>query len=759
MNRRTQVTIVSRSDGGQHVSDVVRALKSHKITYSVVGFDSSRPLAPQMKSLGDLTLWRASSLDVRTQRSSVAGYLDRTIMVNEAVFRAPATAEKYYQQQTIAATGSLMKYAISTFMAADKKILQEIVERGDLKFPVIAKPNNGSRGRGISLLETFDDISKLDRPLREYVFQSFIKNDGDWRVIVLGGQPIGVMKRIAQAGSYLNNISQGARAVNEIDNATRRELFAVASRVAALFNLRFCGVDLIRDAETGILRILEINTAPQWGGEFGFQSITGVDIGEKFANYAGHMLGLAGSAEPMHSMVDAYFKDMLEPHSSELFHYASRTWLWKGDAWSRRVLDDMYSQYIGSTPDEIRKILTGIVARKDQPLSVNQNKRYRKQYFEKYRMLPIYNRLLFKAIFSDSLYNQDIRPYIKELVPDEDFLRLFSELLSDHDAVRILSTHAINFMYLLKNYFKSLRLASSVLVDPSELMEVASSYEDLIEQEVVTREEAIKLRIYLLTHAILGESRFYQRRVSAAGFRRMCKMLEDIVSENYFDVSLDNKLEFLVCADICRYKTGLRDLILSEAEKSVSWAGVFLVDRDGAPTRHALRTSEHRNVLYVMASRPRYLDEQNEIASKVHDVSLGKKTIGRLARVRLPGVSSYRLVARVDTGATRSSLCVSNVHEKNGELRYSLLYPGHPLYTGEVIKTREYFQKSLKAASIKDSMRYVVKMRIEVGSDSPIEVACNLADRQHMLYPVLIGRDILRGRYEVDVGRQFAVSH
>lgn len=751
--KRPDVTIVSRSDTGWHVAEVVRGLKRRGMSHAVIDFDASQNLSNEMKKLGTLTLWRGSSLNSVSQRSSVAAYLDTTYMVNEGVFMKPAVTEKYYQQQTLAANRTLSKYAIPTYMAKDKAVFTAVIKRGDLQFPVIAKPNNGSRGEGIHLLKSIDDLQKLEQPLKEYVLQNFMTNDGDWRIIVIGGRPLGVMKRIAQEGSFLNNISRGAHSINETDETIRKELFAIAPKVAALFRLRFCGVDIIRDNETGQLKVLEVNTVPQWNGEFGFQSMTGVNIGDYFAEYAESVL----SSGRLSERVDAYYKKTITTYPVEQFHYASRLWLWKGDPWARQVLDGKKNWYIGDTPEETRAILARIVSKKKEPLSVNQNKKYRKEYFEKYRLLPVYNALLFKVIFSDSIYSYDIRPYVRELVSDADFLKLFGEIIADRDAIRVLSTHAINFFYLLKNYFaSSLSLSASVLVDTDEILELAGTYDDLIERQILTKNDALKLQIYLLTHAVIGESKFYQKKVSLQGFKDMCQAIEDIIKKNYSDISLDNKFEFLVCTDICGFQTTLRTMILQEAKKSISWAGVFIVEQDAEAVRHTINTAEHRNVLYVMASHKRYSQKKIKSSKHTTNPTVQRKTIGRLARVRIPTISNHRFIARVDTGATSSSLCVSDVIEENGVLSYALMYPGHPQYTGKRITTKDFTRKSVKSVGTKADNRYSVSLEVVIGDNESIVAEYTLADRQHMIYPVLIGRNILRGNYKVDVDKQFA---
>ncbi len=94
------------------------------------------------------------------------------------------------------------------------------MEQGKLSFPFIKKPDLGARGEGV---EVIGDSRQLDQLKNEeitgFVFQNFIENKGDYRVFVVGGKPIGVMKRIAQKGSFLNNVSRGGRAVKEENSA------------------------------------------------------------------------------------------------------------------------------------------------------------------------------------------------------------------------------------------------------------------------------------------------------------------------------------------------------------------------------------------------------------------------------------------------------------------------------------------------------------------------------------------------------------
>lgn len=529
---------------------------------------------------------------------AIVNYLDKTYMINEAVFLQPNTAEKYYQQQTLASTPGLKNYAILTYRVKGKTQFQQLIDTGRLSLPIIAKPNSGCRGEGIILIRQVSDFEKLERPAGNYVLQEYIENNGDWRVIVVGGRPIGAMKRVAQEGAFLNNISQGAHATTEEDPEVLKLLYKLAPRVAAQFHLRFCGVDIIRDERTGEYKILEVNTVPQWMNQYGFTNVTGVSVAQKLAEYMKAVLSWKKSGNLLDS-IDEYFKGSLELYPHELFHYASRRWLWSRDEWSAKQLADMKAWYLGEDEAGYDEKIAEICNKTVRTENVNQGRAYRRKYYERYDKLPIYNAILFRYLFAQTLYGIDLRPYIHKYISDTELSGLYEQLIRDHDAIRVLSTHAVNFCYLLSNYM-------NIQLEPHLFLDISNEYDHLVASNELSENVAKKLEVYLLTHVIIGESRFYSRNVENDAYTDICHRLEGIIKSNYFDISLDNKLEFLVCAELCNYKTELRALILQEAGRSVSWAGPFIVDNDAAAIRHIVQTAEHRNVLYVMANSERF---------------------------------------------------------------------------------------------------------------------------------------------------------
>jgi hypothetical protein len=121
-----------------------------------------------------------------------------------------------------------------------------------------------------------------------------------------------------------------------------------------------------------------------------------------------------------------------------------------------------------------------------------------------------------------------------------------------------------------------------------------------------------------------------------------------------------------------------------------------------------------------------------------------KSTVGAVEEIMLMpwGV---RLPARIDTGATTSSLDVCDVKVEGNYVNFSLSdrCGGHkvrrPLLGWKNIRTSEGSDR-----------RPVVLMDICLGPKL-IKTHVTLNDRSHMEYPFLVGRRTLRGKFVVDV--------
>ncbi len=108
---------------------------------------------------------------------------------------------------------------------------------------------------------------------------------------------------------------------------------------------------------------------------------------------------------------------------------------------------------------------------------------------------------------------------------------------------------------------------------------------------------------------------------------------------------------------------------------------------------------------------------------------------------------SIRLPARVDTGASMTSLDARNITVTEDRVRFKL-----PESFGE----HEFDLPIVRWGHVRSSMgiqqRPVVQMDICVGAEK-LRVKVNLNDRSGVKYPLIIGRNLLRKKFLVNPGK------
>lgn len=596
-----KLSIISRDKSALHIRALLRAARNNNLAAEVVELKDFEDFKTKAPALGEVVYWRTSGLDIHSERAAVGPYLKGKHVINRALFERPYVTHKFYQQATIAAAGVS---GIDTYRFRTKSELKAALAQGRLSLPLIAKPNLGAHGIGVSLLKTRADINSLV-DCKNLVFQRYIQNQGDWRVIMLGGRALGVMKRTAKAGSVLNNVFQGGATSLEADPAVLGAVITIATEATAALDLVFCGVDVIRDEASGTYHFLEINTAPEWLK--GFQPISGVNVADELIKYCTE-IGARGH-KPLATVIEAYYNNSLGTpglDADSVFHFASRLYLWTGGAKAKPLIKKIQGDYLGNTELATKQKLEAYLS-KELPVSKIA---HRRRHFIKYPKLRAYNRILFKVLFAENIYNLDLRSIVKTLGIEVELARLYQVVGQDKKAIQSLSTHAINFLFLVENYFKRQpKLLGRGRFDYKRCL--IDNAEELSLQMEHGRQTAdsLKLGIYTISHIIIGQSNYYARPVTGQAYAQVLKSLDKIIAQNYFSLSLDIKLEFLVCAKLCGYTAELTPLIRAEVESSLSEVGNFLVDTYNQsahlrPMKNRLWQSEHRSVLYLMSVLP-----------------------------------------------------------------------------------------------------------------------------------------------------------
>tara|TARA_R110002124_G_scaffold154817_1_gene321888 strand:+ start:1007 stop:1528 length:522 start_codon:yes stop_codon:yes gene_type:complete len=129
--------------------------------------------------------------------------------------------------------------------------------------------------------------------------------------------------------------------------------------------------------------------------------------------------------------------------------------------------------------------------------------------------------------------------------------------------------------------------------------------------------------------------------------------------------------------------------------------------------------------------------------------------IGATDYVDLPELGWFKAHARVDSGATGSSIHCSSVKLiKEGDQEMLLVKldskRGAPEHTFTVTSFKETIVKNSSGLAEK---RFVIKTIIELFGRK-IRTEFSLANRKKMRYPVLLGRKLLKGRFLVDVSQK-----
>jgi hypothetical protein len=120
-----------------------------------------------------------------------------------------------------------------------------------------------------------------------------------------------------------------------------------------------------------------------------------------------------------------------------------------------------------------------------------------------------------------------------------------------------------------------------------------------------------------------------------------------------------------------------------------------------------------------------------------------KTIIGSEEVISFPEVGIDSISARIDTGATTSSLGVKKIQENDGVLCCTM--PNQ-----QKVCFKDYTKKVVKSSFGHIEERYVIRLLVNVHGRS-VRTNFTLANRSKMKFPVLIGRNLLKGKFIVDV--------
>lgn len=128
-----------------------------------------------------------------------------------------------------------------------------------------------------------------------------------------------------------------------------------------------------------------------------------------------------------------------------------------------------------------------------------------------------------------------------------------------------------------------------------------------------------------------------------------------------------------------------------------------------------------------------------------------KIVIGSSDHLAFPELGFTDIPARIDTGARTSTVWASDISEQSGVLKFTLFDKESEYYVGEEVTALEFGKIIVTPSNGMAEERYVVKLQVELAGKK-IRASFTLANRSTQTYPVLVGRNVLRNKFIVDVG-------
>jgi len=174
----------------------------------------------------------------------ILDYIDpaKTLVINSP-HGLRAANEKMYALQF---TGAIPE----TIVSAEKQVIRQFTEE---KGAAILKPLGGKAGEGILFLEPSDrninsivELSTLQGHIPVMV-QTYLPaaKDGDKRIILLNGEPIGAVNRIPTGKEFRGNMAVGGRVAETEITDRDREICSELAPTLRRDGLIFVGIDVI----------------------------------------------------------------------------------------------------------------------------------------------------------------------------------------------------------------------------------------------------------------------------------------------------------------------------------------------------------------------------------------------------------------------------------------------------------------------------------------------------------------------------------
>ena len=188
----------------------------------------------------------------------------------------------------------------ATHVSKNKDYLKRVIMESE-KEKMILKPLDGMGGRGVIVVEksaTQNISSLLDFYINSatgqsnyVILQEYVEgaDQGDIRVLMLNGEPIGAMKRVPADGDHRSNFSAGGSVKRHSLSKQEKELCKVIGDRLVTDGLYFVGLDIIKG------KLIEVNVCSP-GGIVNINKLNKVKLQTKIVDYIENVVKFRAAA-------------------------------------------------------------------------------------------------------------------------------------------------------------------------------------------------------------------------------------------------------------------------------------------------------------------------------------------------------------------------------------------------------------------------------------------------------------------------------
>ena len=170
-----------------------------------------------------------------------------------------------------------LKYMPDTLFSQDLNEIKNFIKKNK---KVIIKPIHSYSGNDIHLLNKFNSklINKFIKKHDHIMCQKFLPkiNKGDKRVFIINGKVCGAISRVPKKGSYLSNMSKGAKPININLTMQENKISKLIAKDLKKENIYFAGIDFIDQKLNG-----DINVTSPTGLKTYFD-LSGINLAKTF---------------------------------------------------------------------------------------------------------------------------------------------------------------------------------------------------------------------------------------------------------------------------------------------------------------------------------------------------------------------------------------------------------------------------------------------------------------------------------------------